>query len=765
LKFFIFILSVFFAATSFATPQSFRWTGTDDKASDFPHVLEILNTKSKAQFAQNDFLKIEERDLASSHFVMYVQTANQIPVAKTSLRIWSSLTTGKLIQAEAFVESPADLNKLIEKSKSFFSAHLIGKPKTRAQLLALARSTVLDQSEDKQIRDVKTLDQYEGGTLVRVFKLKAKHGTHVVRISLLSQMVLSHQYQEFPNADSDDTLDEFSIPASVFPIYEETEDLEPQARIAAELKHLKQKTVQVGARDLYAALRSRQYLDRLMDPVLGLTPEGQANGAWAMSDIKRKASALRAQEPLSENSVMTGAILEGRYASVNIHPDASSAFFSQLNFAPTNSSIFYPVWRPAAGKTDWEMVPSSGFLGRPLQSVDEALNRPAVRLPDHNPAQYMKDGFDEVQVYYAINTLFESLHIMGFADPELSTRPFHAFLYDPDIGSRDNAYYTDDTINFTTYSSKAQNYARDNSTIWHELGHGIMERLMGDELQLADTGGLSEGMADFVAELVIQETTKGLPFQGQEKFRIVNNTGFHLTNEVHDDGEAYGGVMRDMLVAARAKFGPQGLTKMGDLTMETMRLTRNHPALTAEDWFSHMLFADELGKKSLRTKGEFKDLILTALGGRNFNLGTQSSAQFLVSYQGSSVESGSPGSRNQPINLNLGPADSVSFPISIQLIDGDVYKFKYPLTVRVQYEGWALQGAIHWDGQDKKFVDYPLKSANEALDLVVTAHGTCDEINTEIGGCKDYVYFQVLEQGAAKPIAKKRFYLRVLPKP
>src|SRR3954468_9296015 len=103
----------------------------------------------------------------------------------------------------------------------------------------------------------------------------------------------------------------------------------------------------------------------------------------------------------------------------------------------------------------------------------------------------------------------ESLHNMGFSDPELSTRPFNAFLYDPDISMRDNAYYTDDTINFTTYSPTAVNAARNNNTIWHELGHGVMDRLMGDFITLADTGGLSEGMADFVAQLVLHGITKG----------------------------------------------------------------------------------------------------------------------------------------------------------------------------------------------------------------------------------------------------------------
>jgi hypothetical protein len=80
------------------------------------------------------------------------------------------------------------------------------------------------------------------------------------------------------------------------------------------------------------------------------------------------------------------------------------------------------------------------------------MARPARRLKNHDPVSYINDGFDELQVYWAINQMFDSLRPMGFTDPELSTRRFNGFLYDPDISMKDNAYYTDDTINFTTHA-------------------------------------------------------------------------------------------------------------------------------------------------------------------------------------------------------------------------------------------------------------------------------------------------------------------------
>jgi len=88
-----------------------------------------------------------------------------------------------------------------------------------------------------------------------------------------------------------------------------------------------------------------------------------------------------------------------------------------------------------ADPSKFEMIPTRSarspphFLRRRVQSRGPPL-------PNHDPVGYINDGYDEVQVYWSIDTLFESLHAMGFEDPELSTRPFNAFLYDPDIESR-----------------------------------------------------------------------------------------------------------------------------------------------------------------------------------------------------------------------------------------------------------------------------------------------------------------------------------------
>lgn len=742
-----------------------RWTGAEDKDATLGHVVEKIREKTGLDLKADELQLIEERDLANNHFQMYFQTAEGVPVRSRSVRLWTTLDSKEVVQVEAYLDDPAALRKtMLRRRLQGLSLTSVMNKMNKGRTMALVRRAIKANAKyttDTQIRDVKWSEAWDNGELVRVVTVKSKHGAHHIVVSLDRAKVVSTRYEEFPQMDGNG---EFNLPALVYPIYEEADGVSNvQPRVAAELKYLKSTVAQLTG-DPYAQMRDRKYLESKYDPVLGETESGRAQGYWAMSYVKRQAAQLQAALPRVANSFDNGGvILDGRYATINIHPFAREKY-TGVNFELKPSAQFKPDWRATVvdGQDVYEMVPASALLGKPLLTADEALKRPARRLLDHDPTSYMNDGFDEIQVYYAINTLVESLHSMGFTDPELSTRPFNAFLYDPDISMRDNAYYTDDTINFTTYSPKAPNYARDNSTIWHELGHGIMDRLMGDYIQLADTGGLSEGMADFVAALVIADVTKTMPFEGSDKFRIINKTGFNLTNEVHDDGEAYGGAMKDLLDGAVARDGQAGVTKVADLTMEAMRLSRNHPALTANDWFGHMLFADEIGNKGVRAAGEMRELIVSALAGRNFSLNGTQTAEFSLKNGTDEVTGYSAGSRRMPIPVTL-PADGkATYHLAVSLKDSEAYHFQYPVKVRVFLRTGPLQGAIHWDGEENTSLDYTLGSASDVLPIDLTANGKCDEVNRDDGSCVDFAYVQIFNSGSdAKPVAKKRFYLRV----
>jgi len=329
---------------------------------------------------------------------------------------------------------------------------------------------------------------------------------------------------------------------------------------------------------------------------------------------------------------------------------------------------------------------------------------------------------------------------------------------------KDNAYYYDNTINFTTYSPGQPNFARDNPTIWHELGHGVMERLMGSHLGFADSnggyGGLSEGMADFVAKIIIEHQTSGAEFSGMNGFRIINNTGFYLTNEFHDEGESYGGAMSDMLNDALKKSGREGLYDFADLTLEAMRLTRNHPALSATSWFEHMLYADELGSE-VREKLQFKELITSALVKRNFSFDPGFvPSSMKVTFEKGELTNASEASRDRPL-VECGVDGVVTHNLKIDLNSGDAKFIKFPAIVKVEFKNGALQGAIKWEGEETNPTIYTVNSEEEILSIPLKASMECETVNQPDGSCKDYAYLQIFNHDNLKPVAKKRFYLKL----
>lgn len=719
-------------------------------------MLARASVESGVNFNPETFRLVEERDLATSHYQMWVQAIRGVPVGGTAVRVW---TKGEeVVQAELHLNEAAQAQSetLTAKiNKAGLSKAALASTKLSKFITRLASEKVSKHATDARVLGLKSRDEWSNGDLVRIVEVRGRRGIHEITVSLTTAQIVKSTYREFQPADHQ------TLEANVYPIYEEVEGTSTQLpTIKADLKYVSLTRPEASA-DPLAAMRARRYFEARYNPVFAQTPVGRAQGFWSQETVRATADELIRSLPQVANDFTSGLRLRGKYINISIHPDALSAF-PGVNFPLAPAASYIASWKQTNGA--WELVPNTGLTGRPFLSADDIAGLLPVRLANHDATAYINSGFDEVQVYYAVTTLMESLIEMGMTDPEYSTKAFEAYLFDPDIGMRDNAYYTDNTINFTTYSPKAGNAARDNSTIWHEMGHAIMDRLMGPFLRLADTGGLSEGMADFLAMLVVQHQTNNEDFPGRSKFRIINKTNFFMTNEVHDDGEAYGGAMNDMLDAAIATNGRKGLFDITDLTLEAMRLTRNHPGLTAQEWFAHMLYADELGSTT-RAPGAYRELLLKALGDRNFSFDEAAAkADLLVEFDGRLLDDTLPASRENPL-----PACDLSgtahFDLKVSVKDGETFAFKYPVKVEVEFKNWALQGAIRWAQEDNNPNVFTLNSATDKIDLPLDASMTCDEVNQPDGSCKDYAYIQVTSAGEAKPRAKKRFYLKVNPNP
>jgi hypothetical protein len=745
-----------------------RWTGKDDANGAFPHVVETLAQKLGVALETDAFKLNEDRDLAFTHFSHYLQTSGGIPLEGASIRIWTDRSTGRLIQMEANIERPksvltvtaavrAELTRRFGRSTNLNISDFSGDGRLHRTV-----TRALAKHDDAKASLAGSRLVWANGKLVAVSRLKGKRGEHEVRVDALSGMVIGSAYVPYPQSD------ELAVEADVFPVYEEFEGT-ILARKRVTLRHILP-TVRMSTVDPFSPLRDTRYLESRMNPQAAATPEGRRAGYWSEATVRQRVTALSSAVPEFSNAFQDGGVsIAGRFCSVMIHPDAINTY-KNFNFTPKFSAFANYDWKETTtdGKPDYEMLINASYYGKPLATIEESLARPATRHPFHDPQTYLNEGFDELQVYHGVSQFFDSLHTRGFTDPELSTRPFLAFLFNPDIAMRDNAFYTDDTINFTTYSPTSDNAARNNETIWHELGHGLMDRLMGNAwggyLKLADTGGLSEGMADFTADIVLRTVVGNDDFPGRSHMRINNHTGFLLTNEVHDDGEAYGGAMHDILDRAMSQWGVEGIHKVADLTMETMRLTRYHPHLTAADFFDHMLFADELGRPGVRESGELQTMISESLASRNFVRDGQTSANLSIKHQGKEVLAGEPGSRDHEIVLELGQEETKPLNLEFSVAEGDQFKFHYPLKARLyKSERGALQGAIHWDGEERGPVEFTVAAANQSIDASVTVTGKCDYVNREDGSCSDYVYLLLFDETVSSdhPVAKKRFYARI----
>jgi hypothetical protein len=728
-------------------------------APNLATMLSKASSDTGVTFDKGSFVLIENRNLATSNYKFYVQTNSLIPVARTAVRIWTDLKSKELILAEMHLDEEATKDKealAAKYNKAHFSQGAIKSKQLSEAIYDMVAEVVERHETDNKIISVKSKDMWLKGDLVREVEVRGRRGLHHVTISLLKNRVVNSTYLEFPQSETFTTLK-----ANVFPMYEEVEGT--STRLDYEVRELKyvDTAVQEGGATPLGIFQNTKYNESTYNPLIAETAFGEMFGIWSEASLRRKIEGLVAKLPSRPNSFESGLLLQGKYATINLHPAVKEAF-KDLAFKLNPTTHHMISW--TATENGYVGAPLSGLTGKVIESEAELLARIPVRLPNHDTAAYINSGVDEAQVYYAVTELMESLANMGFTDPELSTKPFHAFLFDPDIGMRDNAYYTDNTINFTTYSPESPNLARDNPTIWHELGHGVMDRLMGPHLNFegpgGSYGGLSEGMADFVAKIVVEYQTNSQDFPGKFDFRIMNNTGFYLTNELHDEGEAYGGAMNDMLALAMKSFGKQGLIGFADLTMEAMRLTRNHPSLSARGWFEHMVYADELGSE-LRSQGQFKEIINEALADRNFAFDASFKAGSMTLKNGDVVlTSSSAGSREKPIT-SCGENGVVSYDLKLALTAGDANFIKFPATVKVEYKKGALQGAIKWEGEVANPQVYTVNSEEEVLTLPLRASLECDLVNQPDGSCKDYAYVQVYNNGVAKPVAKKRFYLKL----
>ena len=764
----------------------------------FADILAALNARTQSAFAEADFRKSDEHELLTSHYVRYAQQKKGADIDGASVRIWLDHETQNPILVEAYLttDKPWQTESADTPNTNFSDALDVVK---KEMAFAAANGDILSISTKNIFATVKG-----SKTFVRRIELRTKEGRYFFDFANRSAQIVNRRFRAALTSEAHGSApqtlgsapsqrvqaSQFSLPANAYPLWElPTVDTPPISNSDTPLNPPPPSSYG------NVAAPSRVELSRLLSRVPGMN-FGSYLSSQSLSFLwsKRKQGALSADElskgywndeltrflfpaPWENHARMLPNVigfdapvrLYGSNVVVMLHHDVQK-LFSDKPVVFKNAPQFVPDYTDF-GEDDTKIIYRPAKWGKAVRGQNDLLARSPYSA-DGKPhpedsAALVQAGFDEAQVYYGTDVFLDTLQSLGFADKELSTRPFTAILFDPSVDMRNNAYYDNNTINFTTYTKGEMNYARDNSTIWHELGHGIQDRVMGPHIDSSEGYGLWEGIADFVAQIIIDQKFGLEPFAERNSLRILNAMHFYLTNESHDEGEAYGGAMNTMLEAAIGKYGnTEGLLRMTDLALETMRLTRDHPRLTAEVWFEQMKYVDTLPRKSLvqnREPGQLRELIDSSLSVRNYNPGKKP-ARFVVERNGEELTDRSEGSRNNPIKLDVSAGTLQKFELQMKLTNGEISEFKFPATVRIGYRGGPLQGALKWTGEENKFTDVVVASPNVPFTVPVEVDAsTCDYSNRSDGGCSDFVYLQVFNAGeekAGKPIGKKRFYLR-----
>ena len=749
-----------------ATYAHVRMENPKKLSSDLGSVLMAAEPSLGFELDESHFKLTETRSLMSLRYQRFSQIdpSTGASLDKASLRIWTHSTTEQVVLVELYAVKPSPTEELLQFPQG------INLTEVRSAALVLAQESEPTFELMKINASVRLSAQKEW---VRWVRVESKLGTRDYAFSLHQPTLLSQSY--FPRG-----MAETMVRAQVYPLWEYATDGSSGGKLDPSLLQQTQSvtlerllpTFTLADSKAYEFAKTHEFKESMMvSNDTTLSDSDWAQGKWNFSGLDAIFKPFyQAKGKTLSNQFSTGkpVRLVGKNVSVFVHPQARRQ----------NPQLLPWIQGPQFLAVDLENRKESTFRMEPVSFGLPALNRLdfARRLPYSSNGEidtsdtvgHMAMGFDEVQVYHGVDTFLEDLRTLGFGDVQLSTRPFAAILFDPSLGGKNNAYYTNDTINFTTYSPNEPNLARDNPTIWHELGHGIQDRLMGPHVDAALGYGLWEGMADFLAEIIASHKYEDNLFLGRTKQRIFNNTYFFNTNESHDEGEAYGGAMKDMLYAAMASLGnANGVREIANLTFQTMRLLRDHPFLTPQVWFEGMLFADSLAfgpDGSPRTPRKLHSYILASLEKRNYSSALAPS-QALAQVDGVVLTDRDVGSRGNRVKVTQAQAPTQRFNLEAKVDQGQAKNFVFPVTVKVTFNGWALQGSNRWIGEEEPeaFVKV-LKDPLDVARFTLGVEASCDVVNTSAGLCSDYALVSFYNAGnLGKPNAKYRFYVTLTP--
>ncbi|HOY67283.1 MAG TPA: M36 family metallopeptidase [Candidatus Ozemobacteraceae bacterium] len=230
---------------------------------------------------------------------------------------------------------------------------------------------------------------------------------------------------------------------------------------------------------------------------------------------------------------------------------------NQLTFSRANTgkgSVF--VNHPNAGPATVEALhnlTSHGLEGLYCKAVNEDT---AGSVNENDEHVYDPDNthFDEVNIYYYINTVHDFFKKMGYDKLDWAIK---ATVH---VGDKyDNAYFSpmENAMAFGD-GNKLNDLAKEESVAWHEYSHAHIAQIVRLNYS-AESGAMNEGQADYFACTISNDDKVGeyvMKKMGKPYLRILTNNMHYpedIEGEVHADGRIWGAILWDLRTALGAE--------------------------------------------------------------------------------------------------------------------------------------------------------------------------------------------------------------------
>jgi len=205
----------------------------------------------------------------------------------------------------------------------------------------------------------------------------------------------------------------------------------------------------------------------------------------------------------------------------------------------------------------------SGNLSGQYADVRNAATeraKSATRKFNYEPSN---THFNEVTVYNNINKIHDFYKkTLGYTDRD---KPIKATVHYGD--KYDNAFFSPatDSMTFGDGGKRLNDLAAEDNVLFHEYSHAVVHTIV--SLRGGEAGAMNEGFSDYFAGTVNNKPTVGVwvaKKMGKPWLRNMTNTKHYpedVKNEVHADGEIWGGVCWDLRKALGAKVADMVLHK------------------------------------------------------------------------------------------------------------------------------------------------------------------------------------------------------------